>query len=96
MAASLGGLAYFLMGILVVYSFVKGIFTVWTWNIRVENYRSGPLLLQLIGAITEEDEPENIREYPYDNIKRLMQYVDAKVGVRNNEAGLDLLRGKKD
>ena len=44
---------------------------------------------------TAGDEPENVKEYPYNNIKRLMQYLDAKLGARDNQAGLNLLTGKK-
>jgi len=95
-AMALAGMAYGLTGLLGVYSFFKGIFTLLTWKIRVENYRSGPILMQLIEVITNYgDEPESVKEYPYSNLTRLLRYIDAKVGARDNQAGLDLLTGKK-
>jgi hypothetical protein len=55
MASSMSDMAYFLLMILGIYSFVAGIFCVRTWNIRVEYYRpSRPLFLQLINVIATD------------------------------------------
>ncbi len=98
LATSLGEVAYFMMGILGVYSFIAGVFNIRTFNIQAEHYRPyRPFLFQLINVIaTSGDEQDSGKDYPYTNIQRLTQYVDAKIGARDNEAGINFLRDKKD